>query len=155
VSDTVAALKAPPSLKNPASLSQVLGLDDCRAPHSPPPLIATSKDIDEIDLHALPKEAVQHATGCPMREAENVAMRHGAGRRGPKTFPKDDAMPRYRVTFSKELFGLPFPVAEISVMEALNEDRACRAATLRFMRRHGVADWRLRADRIEIERQLR
>jgi hypothetical protein len=73
----------------------------------------------------------------------------------PKNIPKDDAMPRYRVTFSKELFGLPFPVAEISVIEALNEDRACRAATLRFMRRHGVADWRLRADRIEIERQPR
>ena len=28
-------------------------------------------------------------------------------------------MPTYRVTFSKELFGLPFPVAEISVIEAL------------------------------------
>ena len=62
-------------------------------------------------------------------------------------------MPMYRVTFSKELFGLPFPVAEISVIEAQNEDRASRAATLRFMRRHGIADWRVRADRIEIERQ--
>jgi hypothetical protein len=62
-------------------------------------------------------------------------------------------MPTYRVTFSKELFGLPFPVAEISVIEAQNEGRACRAATLRFMRRHGIADWRVRADRIEIERQ--
>jgi len=68
---------------------------------------------------------------------------------------KDDAMPTYRVTFSKELFGLPFPVAEISVIEAQNEDRACRAATLRFTRRHGIADWRIRADRIDIERQPR
>jgi len=62
-------------------------------------------------------------------------------------------MARYHVTFSKELFGLPFPVAEISVIEAQNEDRACRAATLRFTR--GIADWRIRADRIDIERQPR
>jgi len=60
-------------------------------------------------------------------------------------------MARYHVTFSKELFGLPFPVAEISVIEARNEDRACRAATLRFTRRHDIADWRMRADRIDIE----
>ena len=60
-------------------------------------------------------------------------------------------MARYHVTFSKELFGLPFPVAEISVIEAQNEDRACRAATLRFTRRHDIADWRMRADRIDIE----
>jgi len=57
---------------------------------------------------------------------------------------------RYRVTFAKEVMGLPFPVTSVEVRRAHNADRALRAAELRLSRRYGM-DWRMRADVREVE----
>ena len=57
---------------------------------------------------------------------------------------------RYRVTFAKEVMGLPFPVTSVEVRRAHDADRAVRAAELRFSRRYGM-DWRMRADMREVE----
>jgi len=57
---------------------------------------------------------------------------------------------RYRVTFAKEVMGLPFPVTLVEVRRAHNADRALRAAELRLSRRYGM-DWRMRADVREVE----
>ena len=57
---------------------------------------------------------------------------------------------RYRVTFAKEVLGLPFPVTSVEVRRAHNADRALRAAELRLSRRYGM-DWRMRADVEQVE----
>ena len=57
---------------------------------------------------------------------------------------------RYRVTFAKEVMGLPFPITSVEVRRAHDADRALRAAELRFRRRYGM-DWRMRADVREVE----
>ena len=57
----------------------------------------------------------------------------------------DSTTEGYRVTFAKEVMGLPFPVTSVEVRRAHNADRALRAAELRFSRRCGM-DWRMRAD---------
>ena len=59
-----------------------------------------------------------------------------------------------RVTFSRVLFGVQFPVASIEVRRARDADRALRAATLRFARRTGLDDWRYRADTVAVEPAL-
>ena len=57
----------------------------------------------------------------------------------------------YKVSFSKEIFGVPFLVALIEIRLARNIERALRAAELRFERHHALADWRLRADMTMVE----
>lgn len=59
----------------------------------------------------------------------------------------------YWVEFYKDVFGVPFPVVygSIKIRRARTPDRAIKAAKLRFERRHGIAHWHLRADRIEIK----
>ena len=56
----------------------------------------------------------------------------------------------YRVTFTKEVLGLPFPVTSVEVRHARDPDRARRAAELRFSRRYGL-DWRMRANVEDVE----
>jgi hypothetical protein len=58
-------------------------------------------------------------------------------------------MQNYRVTFSKQIMGVPFPVASVVVRHARTPERAERAAQLRLMRRRGLPDWRLCADMLE------
>jgi hypothetical protein len=57
----------------------------------------------------------------------------------------------YKVSFSRELFGVPFLIALVEVRLARSFERALRAAELRFERHHGLADWRLRADTTMVE----
>jgi len=57
---------------------------------------------------------------------------------------------QYRVTFAKEVLGVPFPVTSVEVRRAHDPDRALRAAELRLSRRYGL-DWRMRADAREVE----
>jgi hypothetical protein len=57
----------------------------------------------------------------------------------------------YRVTFSKDVMGVPFTVASIVVRNARTIDRAQRAAQLRLMRRRHVDDWRQCADALMID----
>jgi hypothetical protein len=57
----------------------------------------------------------------------------------------------FRVTFSRVLLGVPFPVALIDVRRARDAHRAVRAAELRLIRRMGLEDWRERADTVEVE----
>jgi 1,2-phenylacetyl-CoA epoxidase PaaB subunit len=59
-------------------------------------------------------------------------------------------MAAFRVTFSRVLFGVSFPVASIDIFHARDAERAMRAAELRFMRRSGLDSWHYRADTIEI-----
>jgi hypothetical protein len=61
----------------------------------------------------------------------------------------------YRVTFLKEILGVPFPVASITVRYARSIERAQRAAELRLLRRRHVDDWRMCADALEIEEEAR
>jgi hypothetical protein len=60
-------------------------------------------------------------------------------------------MASFRITFSKVLMGLPFPLASIRVQHARSAERAVRAAELTFMRRSGLGDWHERADMFEVE----
>jgi hypothetical protein len=60
-------------------------------------------------------------------------------------------MPIYRVTFLKDIMGVPFPVASIAVRHARSPDRARQAAELRLMRRRQVADWHVVADTANVE----
>lgn len=60
-------------------------------------------------------------------------------------------MPNYRISFAKEILGVPFPVGSVEISRARSVDRARRAGELRFARQHGLVDWRERADRAEIE----
>jgi len=53
----------------------------------------------------------------------------------------------YRVSFSKELLGVPFLIASVEVRSARSSERAL----LRFERQHGLVDWRLRADSAMVE----
>lgn len=64
-------------------------------------------------------------------------------------------MSNYSVTFSRDIMGVPFPVASFVVRHARTPDRARRAAELRLMRRRHLSDWRLCADALEIEPQGR
>ena len=57
----------------------------------------------------------------------------------------------FRITFSRILMGVPFPVATIQVRHARDPERAVRAAELKLIRRNGLGDWHDRADRFEIE----
>jgi hypothetical protein len=60
-------------------------------------------------------------------------------------------MPIYRVTFLKDIMGVPFPVASIAVRHARSPDRARQAAELRLMRRRQVPDWHVVADTSNVE----
>ena len=60
-------------------------------------------------------------------------------------------MGRVRVTFQRELFGVPFAVTSIEVRRARSLDRGVRVAELKFSRLHGVDDWRMRADAITVK----
>ncbi|WP_081612690.1 hypothetical protein [Methylobacterium sp. 88A] len=60
-------------------------------------------------------------------------------------------MPNYRVSFAKQIFGVPFTIGCVEISRARDPRRAQRAAELRFARQHGVEDWRERADRVAIE----
>jgi len=60
-------------------------------------------------------------------------------------------MSHYRISFAKEILGVPFPVGSVEVSRARSADRARRAGELRFARQHGLGDWRERADRAEVE----
>lgn len=57
----------------------------------------------------------------------------------------------FRVTFSRVLLGVQFPITSIDVRRARDVGRALRAAELRFLRRSGLEDWHYRADIVEIE----
>jgi hypothetical protein len=57
----------------------------------------------------------------------------------------------YRVTFLKQIFGVPFPVASFTVRHAKSLERAQRAAELRLVRPRNVANWRMCADALEVE----
>ena len=59
-------------------------------------------------------------------------------------------MPNYRIDFAKEILGVPFTVGSIEIARARDSNRALRAAELRFARRHGLVDWRERADTADI-----
>ena len=59
-------------------------------------------------------------------------------------------MPNYRIDFAKEILGVPFTVGSIEIAQARDSNRALRAAELRFARRHGLVDWRERADTADI-----
>lgn len=60
-------------------------------------------------------------------------------------------MAAFRVTFSRVLLSVSFPVAALEIHRARNALRAQRAAELKFIRRIGVEDWRERADTVEVE----
>jgi hypothetical protein len=59
-------------------------------------------------------------------------------------------MSAFRVTFSKDILGLHFPVASINVRHARSLERALRAAEIKFTRLYGE-DWRVRADAVAVE----
>jgi len=61
-----------------------------------------------------------------------------------------NTMASFRITFAKEVLGLPFPIASVEVRHARDADRARRAAELKFSRHYGM-DWRMRADVEEVE----
>lgn len=56
----------------------------------------------------------------------------------------------YRIHFAKQILGVPFTVGSIDIGGARDAERALRAAELRFARKHGVIDWRERADIADI-----
>jgi hypothetical protein len=65
-------------------------------------------------------------------------------------------MERYRVCFFKNLitsYGKPFDVCQRSIVihSARNQERAIKAAQVRFARLEHIGDWTLRADRVETE----
>ena len=60
-------------------------------------------------------------------------------------------MMRFRVVFSRVLWGVAFPVASLEVCRARDAARAQLAAELRFMRRLGLEDWHDHADTVEVE----
>jgi hypothetical protein len=57
----------------------------------------------------------------------------------------------YRVSFSKQILGLPFTITSVVVRSARNPERALRVAQLKFMRWSGITHWRVRADEAKIE----
>ena len=57
----------------------------------------------------------------------------------------------YRVSFSKQILGLPFTITSVVVRSARNPERALRVAQLKFMRWSGITHWRVRANQTEIE----
>ena len=61
-------------------------------------------------------------------------------------------MAAFRVTFSRVLLGVQFPIASIDVRRARDAARAIRVAELKFLRRSGLDDWHYRADTVEAER---
>src|SRR5215217_9379095 len=75
------------------------------------------------------------------------AMRHEERGRVGRVRPR---MQNYCVTFSRQILGVPFPVASFLVRHARTPERAQRAAELRLMRSRGLPDWRLCADALEI-----
>jgi hypothetical protein len=50
------------------------------------------------------------------------------------------AMSNYRVTFAKDIMGVPFTIASILVRHAHSPERAQRAAEPRLMRRRHIQD---------------
>ena len=60
-------------------------------------------------------------------------------------------MGTYRVSFCKEVMGVPFPISTIEIRRARDLSRAVRAAALKFERRHALPSWRLRADDVACE----
>ncbi len=59
-------------------------------------------------------------------------------------------MPNYRVSFAKDILGVPFTVGSVEIARARDPHRAQRAAELRFARQHNLFDWRERADTADI-----
>ena len=57
----------------------------------------------------------------------------------------------FRVTFSRVLLGVQFPIASIVVRHARDAERAMRAAELKFQRRSGLEDWHYLADAADVE----
>lgn len=64
---------------------------------------------------------------------------------------REPCMPHYRISFAKEILGVPFPIGSVEVGRARSADRARRAGELRFARQYGLGDWRERADRADVE----
>ncbi|MFD1300158.1 hypothetical protein [Methylobacterium marchantiae] len=60
-------------------------------------------------------------------------------------------MPNYRVSFAKQILGVPFTIGAVEISRARDPRRAQRAAELRFARQHGIEDWRERADQVAVE----
>jgi hypothetical protein len=65
-------------------------------------------------------------------------------------------MARYRLTFFKDLLssdGHPFKCVQgvVEIRNARSVDRAVQAAEFRYERLHGVHDWMLHADCLELE----
>lgn len=61
-------------------------------------------------------------------------------------------MTTFRVTFSRTVLGVPFPVASVMIRYARDAERAVRAAELKLLRRTaGIDDWSHLADTIEVE----
>jgi hypothetical protein len=61
-------------------------------------------------------------------------------------------MLKWVVYFYRKVTGVPFslPQGAVYILFARNEVRAVKAAKRRFARRHGVRDWRLRADSFDL-----
>jgi hypothetical protein len=60
-------------------------------------------------------------------------------------------MPPYRITFLRDLMGVPFPIASVTVHNARTPERARRAAELKLMRRRQIEDWRMCADALDVK----
>jgi hypothetical protein len=64
---------------------------------------------------------------------------------------KGGGVATFRVTFSRVVLGVEFPIASIDVRRARDAARAIRAAELRFTRRRCLDDWHYHADAVEVE----
>ncbi len=82
------------------------------------------------------------------RLSRRVVPRSGQQNRVSTT---EFGMPNYRVSFAKQILGVPFTVGSVEISRARDPRRAQRAAELRFARQHGVEDWRERADHVAVE----
>jgi hypothetical protein len=68
-----------------------------------------------------------------------------------RSLEREGGVAAFRVSFSRILMGVGFPVASIQIRHARDADRAVRAATLRLAHRYGLPDWRVRADAVNVE----
>ena len=60
-------------------------------------------------------------------------------------------MGTYRVSFCKQVMGVPFPISTVEIRRARDLTRAVRAAELRFERRHNLPSWRVWADDVSCQ----
>ena len=60
----------------------------------------------------------------------------------------------YRVTFYRQVLGVSFrvPYGVVEIRSARDLGRAIAAAKIKFARRLGIANWRNRADVVDVER---